>query len=652
MKNLYRPDIDGLRGIAVLLVVFYHFKFAVFGKELFKGGFLGVDVFFVISGYLITKIILTSLENNNFSFFSFYIRRVRRILPMFLVILIFTFTICYFLFLTNQFSDFSYSSLSSLFFYSNYYFYNFNEGYVGNSGIDKPLLHTWSLSIEVQFYIFFPIIILLIYKYLKKYLFEILLFSFFVSLILADFFSRLDSLLTFYILPTRAWELLAGSLCFFYEKNKNFNKSNFFSYSLPIVGLFLILYSVVFFKDSMRLPSFYSIPTVLGASLIIIFNIKEGFIKKILCTRILVGLGLVSYSLYLWHYPLASYYRTFNNTLFNFTGSIFLILISILLSIFSYYFIEKPFRNKKFIINKYLILLLSFFSFFIVLINILVIKNNGLPDRLPIYLQKDISLSKPLWDQLKQNKIICANSLSCIFNSNGKSGKVIILGDSQSSLLAYNLKDRLIDKDFIFYVLTQNGCLYVKDFQRLYRDNNEIFPFCNFAIQKKISDILINNPNSIVIYSATGLVSYKKEKWISINSQTNILNGVENTILDLIKLGNKVIILYPLPKPEVSVAQQLFYSFLFKKKNPEIYLPFDSFKKESYEVNNFLDSIIHKDIFRIYPSKIFCNEKLNKCTTYDEKNIYYSDDVHLSFKGSQLVNDLIIKDILKINNIK
>jgi peptidoglycan/LPS O-acetylase OafA/YrhL len=651
MKNLYRPEIDGLRGIAVLSVVFYHFKFAVFGKELFQGGFLGVDVFFVISGYLITKIILNSLKKtNDFSFYNFYIRRARRILPMLFIILIFTFIVSYFLFLTNQFINFSYSSLSSLFFYSNYYFYNFSQGYMGNSGIDKPLLHLWSLSIEAQFYILFPIIILFIYKYFNKYLFEILLFSFFCSLIFADFSSRIDSLFTFYVLPTRAWELLAGSLCVFYERNNDFKKNNFFK-SFSIIGFVLILYSFVFFKDVSRLPSFLSIPVVLGTSLIIISNFKESFINKILSTKILVALGLISYSLYLWHYPLASYYRANNNLLNLPITPVYLILISILVSTISYYFIEKPFRNKKFIINKYLIFILSLFFFGIVSINTFVIKRNGLPDRLPPFLREDISLFKPLWDSLEQNKRVCGSDYpNCIFNPSGKSGKVIILGDSQSTSLAYNLKDRLIEKDFSFYVATQKGCPYVKDFSILF--NNLPLTYCNFIIQKQINDILINNPNSIVIYSATGLVSYKsKDKWISINGEKNVLTGVNNTILDLIKLGNKVIILYPLPKANVSVANELFKNHL-KNKNIEINLNFNSFQKESSEVSNFLDSIVDKNIFRVYPSKIFCNEKKNECLTYDEKNIYYTDDVHLSYKGSQLVNNLIIKKILEINNIK
>lgn len=648
MKNLYRPEIDGLRGIAVLSVVFYHFKFAVFGKELFQGGFLGVDVFFVISGYLITKIILNSLQNNNdFSFYDFYIRRARRILPMLFVILIFTFIVSYFLFLTDQFINFSYSSLSSLFFYSNYYFYNFSQGYMGNSGIDKPLLHLWSLSIEVQFYILFPIIIIFIYKYFNKYLFEILLFFFFCSLIFADFSSRIDSLFTFYVLPTRAWELLAGSLCVFYERNNDFKKNNFFK-SFSIIGFVLILYCFVFFKDDYRLPSFLSIWVVLGTSLIIIFNIKESFINKILSTKILVALGLISYSLYLWHYPFASYYRANNNLLDLPITPVYLILISILVSIISYYFIEKPFRNKKFIINKYFIFTLSLFFFGLVLINTFVIKRNGLPDRLPPFLREDISLFKPLWDSLNQNKRVCGSDYpNCIFNPSGKSGKVIILGDSQSTLLAYNLKDRLIEKDFSFYVATQKGCPYVKDFSI-----NTPVVWCNFKIQKQINDILINNPNSIVIYSATGLVHYKsKKKWISINGETNVLTGVNNTILDLIKLGNKVIILYPLPKANVSVAHELLKNHL-KNQNVEINLNFNSFQKESSEVSNFLDLIFDKNIFRVYPSKIFCNEKKNECLTHDDKNIYYTDDVHLSYKGSQLVNNLIIKKILEINNIK
>ena len=225
--------------------------------------------------------------------------------------------------------------------------------------------------------------------------------------------------LIFIFFLSRIFELLIGSFLSYFELNNNTNKHKYYpilNKLFPILGLILIFYSIFFFNFTKIFhPSVISLIPLIGVSLIIVFSKKGELITKILSSKILVFFGLISYSLYLWHYPIFAFLRyidVFNNSI---QIKLLAILLTIILSIFSYYFIEKPFRNKKFIINKYLVLLLSFFSFLIVLINILVIKNNGLPGRLPIFLQKDISLSKPLWDQLRQNKIICANSLSCIF---------------------------------------------------------------------------------------------------------------------------------------------------------------------------------------------------------------------------------------------
>ena len=218
MKLAYRPEIDGLRAIAVVAVIFYHAQITILGYQLFEGGFIGVDIFFVISGYLITSIILKELfTKGTFSFKYFYERRIRRILPVLLFVMLGALPFAWMYLLPNDFVDFSKSILYSLGFSSNFYFHNSGQIYGAESGLIKPFLHTWSLSVEEQYYILFPIVLLVVFKYLRKYLGIVLIIGFIISLIIADWGSRNYPSFNFYVLPTRGWELLAGSILAYFE---------------------------------------------------------------------------------------------------------------------------------------------------------------------------------------------------------------------------------------------------------------------------------------------------------------------------------------------------------------------------------------------------------------------------------------------------
>ena len=213
MKLTYRPEIDGLRAIAVGAVVLYHSQISIFGEKVFKGGFIGVDIFFVISGYLITSIILKELiTTGSFSFKYFYERRIRRILPALLLVMLVSLPFAWMYFIPSSFIDFSKSILYSLGFSSNFYFHYSGQEYGAIDGLLKPFLHTWSLSVEEQFYILFPIILLIIFLHCRKYLIHILIIGLIISLGLAEWSSRNYSSVSFYFLHTRMWELLAGSI--------------------------------------------------------------------------------------------------------------------------------------------------------------------------------------------------------------------------------------------------------------------------------------------------------------------------------------------------------------------------------------------------------------------------------------------------------
>ena len=311
MKLTYRPEIDGLRAIAVVAVILYHAQINIFGHQPFEGGFIGVDIFFVISGYLITSIILKELvTTGSFSFKHFYERRIRRILPALLFVMLVSLPFAWMYLLPISFVDFSKSILYSLGFSSNFYFHYSGQEYGAESGLLKPFLHTWSLSVEEQFYILFPIVLIITFKHFRKYLIHILILGFVVSLGLADWSSRNHPSFNFYVLPTRGWELLAGSILAYFEIIKGHrSKNRILNLILPFIGLMLIGHSILFFYDKMFHPSFYTLSPIIGVCLIIWFSNKDELITKILSTRLFVGIGLISYSLYLWHYPVFSFIR-------------------------------------------------------------------------------------------------------------------------------------------------------------------------------------------------------------------------------------------------------------------------------------------------------------------------------------------------------
>ena len=392
MKLTYRPEIDGLRAIAVSAVIFYHAQITVFGSLPFKGGFIGVDIFFVISGYLITSIILKELiSTGSFSFKNFYERRIRRILPALIFVMIFSLPLAWLYLLPSSFVDFSKSILYSLGFSSNFYFHYSGQEYGAENGLLKPFLHTWSLAVEEQFYILFPIVLLISFKYFRKYLIYIFILGFIISLGLAYWSSKNYPSASFYFLHTRVWELLAGSILAYFEIKQGHRSNNkILNLILPSIGLLLIILTIVFFKLHFPHPSLHTIPAILGVCLIIWFSNsnRNEFVTKLLSTKLFVGIGLISYSLYLWHYPIFAFARI-NEVSEESLSLKFLLVIILIISIISYYLIERPARNKNF---KPKIILSSILISFILLImfNSNIFLKEGYKNRMPEILAKNL----------------------------------------------------------------------------------------------------------------------------------------------------------------------------------------------------------------------------------------------------------------------
>ena len=353
MKINYRPEIDGLRAIAVIAVILYHAQINFFENIFFSGGFIGVDIFFVISGYLITSLIIKELlQTNKFSFLYFYERRFRRLIPVLFFVMLASLPLGWFLLLPTSFVEFSKSIISSIAFGSNFFFYFSEIQYAAEDSFLKPFLHTWSLSVEEQFYIIFPLLFVFLFKYLKKNIFYVIIIFIIISILFANTLSLSNQSLSFYILPTRGWELLSGSLLAYLEYTKGKNASKpIIKELLTTTGLVLIILSFVYFTDNTLHPSYLTIVPILGVCIIIWFADKSTLVGKILSTKIFVGLGLISYSLYLWHYPSFAFARIGENfeTL---ESKILIIFLTIILSILSFFLIEKPCRNKSFSFKK------------------------------------------------------------------------------------------------------------------------------------------------------------------------------------------------------------------------------------------------------------------------------------------------------------
>ena len=338
----YRPEIDGLRALAVIPVILIHAGFTFF-----SGGFIGVDIFFVISGYLITTILIEKIKDNNFSIISFYKKRARRIIPALFFVMLVCIPFAWMWMMPSELKKFSLSIVSVIFFLSNILFWK-SSNYFDNTSEEIPLLHTWSLSIEEQFYILFPIFLLMAWKFFRNKLFILIIIGFIVSLTLSEYGYRNYENANFYLAPTRAWELLVGSISALLMLNRTIKPNNIYA----LVGLTLIIFSVLQFDENTPVPSIYILVPVTGTSLLILFAHKDTWVARLLSTNLFVGLGLISYSAYLWHQPIFAFARIrgFDET--NYNLMTLLTVSSFVLAWFSWRFVESPFRKIGFLSTK------------------------------------------------------------------------------------------------------------------------------------------------------------------------------------------------------------------------------------------------------------------------------------------------------------
>ena len=368
----YRPDIDGLRAIAVLLVVGFH----AFGIQ---AGFIGVDIFFVISGFLISSILFSDFQNHSLSIIDFYRRRIRRIFPALLTVLLFCFGLGWFTLLADEFAALNKHIAAGLAFVSNLVLLG-ESGYFDSASNTKILLHLWSLGIEEQFYIFWPLLLILFCRLKLKIgalLFTLLAASFLLNVALIYSYPTA----TFYLPVTRVWELLIGSVLAYRSVLQNRPLVLWGSANLSAwLGFILLILANIFINDRSAFPGWWALLPTLSAALLLSAGPSTWFNQHVLSSRLLVWFGLISYPLYLWHWPLLTFARILDggrqpSSLVR----ICMVLLAILLAWLTYRLVEKPIRfNKNSFFTPLRLFLIGLAFFFI---SGAVYFNGGLPNR-------------------------------------------------------------------------------------------------------------------------------------------------------------------------------------------------------------------------------------------------------------------------------
>jgi peptidoglycan/LPS O-acetylase OafA/YrhL len=429
-NNFYRADIDGLRAIAILGVVFFHFNIYPF-----YGGYLGVDVFLVISGYLIASFILPKLKNNSFNFFEFFLRRIKRLLPTYYITLVLSFVLAYFVFEPDIFNKFAKSSISSMFFVSNFFFWK-NSGYWDESNTN-PLLHTWTLSLEWQFYFFISIFFYLGWRFFKNYLKILLLIIFVLSLALSILYIGRN--VSFFLIPFRLFEFAIGSFIFLMEKKIKLFENN--KNIISFFGFFLIIFSFINFNSASNVPGYISLIPCFGTAIILYQN--NSYLHCILRNKSIVYIGLISYSLYLFHWPIITYYNSFYIAELRYEIKILLLIFSLILSAINYELIEKKIRKlslKSISLNSFFLLATVLISLFV--LNFLIIKNNGLPNRIS---HEKIEFINSFKDEKRIRHNFLENNIDLKFDVSSKT-KILVLGDSHGEDMFMAIKKNISNK--------------------------------------------------------------------------------------------------------------------------------------------------------------------------------------------------------------
>jgi len=667
----YRREVDGLRALAVIPVIFFHAGF-----QTFSGGFVGVDVFFVISGYLITSLILAEKQAGTFSLIRFYERRARRILPALFLVMFACLPLAWLWLLPEDMKSFSQSLVAVSAFSSNVHFW-LQSGYFDTANELKPLIHTWSLAAEEQYYLLFPIFLLLTWRLGKRWIIAMLAAIAIISLAAAQWGSTSHPSATFYLLPTRGWELLLGAFAAFYlfETDESATTNENARQAFSIIGLLLITYAVFAFNRQTPFPSFYALIPTIGTAFVILFATQQTLVGKLLGTKPLVGIGLISYSAYLWHQPLFAFAR---HRLLDEPSTALLVALAaaaLLLAYLSWKYVETPFRNRQRIERNKVFLLGASCSALFVGIGLVGDFDGGFSIRFD-----EKTLAALLTKSAKLGDGGCHLSgdtyklAGCSKGAATNKSTIAIWGDSHASALVYELGKALAKRDLRVIQYTKNACpvslnLYTKMGSGQYTN-------CEKYTESVLDHLENNGVDTVVTFSRWGVYvegtpfdngeggvekddfthfraanSANKLNTPYSNDAAEVIHSYESALASLLRLNKKIILVYPTPEVGWNVPDRLAKLLMYGDPQARIQLTtaYQTFKKRNDLVNKSFDAIRDdKNLVRIKPEEIFCNTYVKDRCIADLNGVpLYFDDDHMSNAGARLVVDEIMKHVSK-----
>ena len=635
IKNIqpirFRSDLNFLRAVSVLAVIIYHID-----KAYLPGGWLGVDIFFFISGYLLSNKIIVDLNKNNFKFKNFYINRIKRILPALFSSLIFTTPFAYYLLPPKELYLYLNSFQSTLLFYSNIFFQNL-DFYDSPNAKFFPLLHMWSLSIEEQYYIVFPVILFLVYKFKKNSLFYFLSFIGIVSIAL----NMLDfGNIIFYQLQFRIWEFLFGVIFMFLDSRIEFNNKS------KELGLFVIFISFLFFDDSMLNIFYTKFIILIGVILYVAKSEESKLVNSLNRNKFIQQTGLMSFSLYLFHQPIYVFFRVYDLKIFDVSTYAYvpLTLILFVISYLNWKFVEAPFQKnftkvKKIVLGTvFSLLLVSVFTF---------LNEDSFINKFTNIPSKALMLTFKNQDNISQNGTDCENRAIrnlCTFEVPNSNEHIYVIGDSSFRTLSTAILELQDEKQFNLTHFGGDNCIYLLEVKA-----SEIS--CPNKSTDQMDEFVKNIKNSIIIYGGriprylTG-VGFNNS-FVAEDNDITVISNFDKKIIETIEflsVNNKVILIYPIPEQGWNVPELYFYGKF--EWGETISYPSSVWYERVKSSNSLLNEVKSENILRVYPEKIFCDSYLkNQCVGATEDKIFYSDDDHLSLEGARLVVYEIFKQL-------
>ena len=628
----YRKEIDGLRAIAFASVLLYHAKITAFGDDLFAGGFIGVDIFFVISGYLITGIILDEIRSSgSVSLLNFYERRARRIVPMLVLTLLISVPFAVYHMFPSALVEFANSLIAALFFGSNIFFYLVTTEYGADSSLLKPLLHTWSLSVEEQFYLVLPAIALMVRRLRQLQFAYVMTLLTTASLSFCVVASQNNADLNFFLPFGRFWELTFGSLLASLDRRYQFREQQGAFDFLPILGVGLIALSIFGFNEATIHPGVMTLVPVLGSVLVLGFASKHNIVGRILGAKPLVGLGLISYSAYLWHYPIFAFARMSEEPTIYAKGM--LIAATVTVAIISHRFIERPFRDSSIVSRSLFIKSVVAGVLAAILMAVFIISRDGFEAQHYFELMTNFDVNEErIETKRKSLKTILEADFQQLTASN-----VLVVGNSHSLDIAsalYQNRNEFAGAEFKRFGI-QLACLDTT-VQANLRTQQDFF-----------SSSLYQYADLIIVSSRLALQGRPCSKGHS-DSVGDEFVGVKTLLARAQLDGKRSIVMGQSPVFQPKVDNELLWHSFFKdaKAQPELIEAdgFEYFNKSAYNYivsNSTKKEALLRDIAKQYEAyfiskyELVCTDAVKRCDVVSSGgNRYFADHNHYSFEGA------------------